>query len=87
MTAKWMSSTSKPGRSNLATSYSFAGAGADGSRDGIVGPEDFLIWRNHVGLASPLLDNSVSIPEPASVVLLIAVFGALTLSSLETNSR
>jgi len=65
----------------------FAGAGADGSRDGIVGPEDFLIWRNHVGLASPLLDNSVSIPEPTSVVLLIAAFGALTLSSLEINSR
>jgi hypothetical protein len=48
------------------------GTGADGSRDGTVGPEDLTVWRAHFGQSASGAGSGLSaVPEPSAATLLL----------------
>ncbi len=51
-----------------------AGTGADGSRDGLIGPEDYAIWRSHFGESADgagAAFTGAAVPEPGALVLML----------------
>jgi T5SS/PEP-CTERM-associated repeat protein len=72
---------------NSATS---AYSGADGSGDGTVNDADYTIWRTHFGNTAAARGMSLasgSIPEPASVTLLLGAILTTTALSLSRRCR
>jgi parallel beta-helix repeat protein len=49
-------------------------SGADGDGDGLIGPGDYNVWRSNFGLTSA---GAQVIPEPGTVVLIVAGLGLL----------
>jgi hypothetical protein len=49
---------------------------ADGNRDGVIGPEDYALWREFFGQSLVVAGSGVGItpvPEPGATVLLTMV--------------
>lgn len=63
-------------RNTLGQSVAIAGSGADGNRSGVVDPGDYTYWKirygNPAGSGASL--TQMSVPEPSSLVLMIATF-------------
>ena len=56
---------------------------ADGNYDGIVDAADYVIWRDHFGQTGPAgsgagwVSETVSVPEPSTVLMIAASIGLL----------
>jgi cyclophilin family peptidyl-prolyl cis-trans isomerase len=69
-------------RASLATNP--PGLSADGDLDGVVDPDDFQVWRHHMGafpvLSTPMagsgLGGGLSVPEPGAMILLAWLFAS-----------
>jgi hypothetical protein len=61
--------------------YGSEGDRADGNDDGAVNAADYTVWRNNHGKTSQMMGGSgagnESVPEPASVALLLAAIAIL----------
>jgi prepilin-type N-terminal cleavage/methylation domain-containing protein len=60
------------------------GAGADGSQSGVVGAEDFAIWRGNFGAPPPV---AASIPEPSGVALASGLFALVAVRHRDARRR
>jgi hypothetical protein len=62
-------------RNTLGQAVGFDGAGADGDGDRMVDFDDYLFWKSHygeaVGAASTLQRMASTVPEPASLLILL----------------
>ena len=53
---------------------------ADGNQDGLVDGADYQVWQDNYGTSLPAAVSTVSVPEPSSAFLLLAMLGLSGLS-------